>query len=233
MTFEFLYPIITHARVKHKQPFTIWYCVDNFYSWKDIVGKKVSKLRSIAELRAFDCITLIYFYVLSQYFSAALQIWLGRRMEHREYWMIYRGPAFSRSYNLVPDQEKPIHPWVRARAWKIRTQKRFFQLHAFSTIVIMSEKALTKIETWPIVILRHVKIHTYRVHSMRTRFDRKSIKTLCRKCAKSFTRKNPRMFLHQSHQKGLEWKAKHCLQQWSTLSSWRISSRSFNSQLSA
>ncbi len=26
-------------------------CVDNFYPWKDIVGKKVSKLRSIAELR--------------------------------------------------------------------------------------------------------------------------------------------------------------------------------------
>ncbi len=25
----------------------------NFYPWKDIVGKKVSKLRSIAELRAF------------------------------------------------------------------------------------------------------------------------------------------------------------------------------------
>ncbi len=33
--------------------FTFWYCVDNFYPWKDIVGKKVSKLRSIAELRAF------------------------------------------------------------------------------------------------------------------------------------------------------------------------------------
>jgi hypothetical protein len=32
-------------------------CVDNFYPWKDIVGKKVSKLRSIAELRAFYGIT--------------------------------------------------------------------------------------------------------------------------------------------------------------------------------
>ncbi len=52
MTFEYLYTIIAHARVKHKQLFTIWYCVDNFYPWKDIVGKKVSKLRSIAELRA-------------------------------------------------------------------------------------------------------------------------------------------------------------------------------------
>ncbi len=30
-----------------------WYCVNNFYTWKDIVRKKVSKLRSIAELRAF------------------------------------------------------------------------------------------------------------------------------------------------------------------------------------
>jgi hypothetical protein len=31
------------------------YCVFNFYPWKDtsIVGKKLSKLRSIAELRAF------------------------------------------------------------------------------------------------------------------------------------------------------------------------------------
>jgi hypothetical protein len=53
MTCEYLYTIITHARVKYKQPFTIWYCIDNFYSWKDIVGKKVSKLRSIAKLRAF------------------------------------------------------------------------------------------------------------------------------------------------------------------------------------
>ncbi len=33
--------------------FLILYCVDNFYPWKDIVGKKVSKLRSIAELRTF------------------------------------------------------------------------------------------------------------------------------------------------------------------------------------
>jgi len=32
-------------------------CVNNFYPWKDIVGKKVSKLRSIAELRAFYGIT--------------------------------------------------------------------------------------------------------------------------------------------------------------------------------
>ncbi len=55
MTFEYLYTIITHARVKNKQLFTIWYCVDNFYPRKDIVRKKESKLRSIgiAELRAF------------------------------------------------------------------------------------------------------------------------------------------------------------------------------------
>ncbi len=37
----------------------------------------------------------------------------------------------------------------------------------------------------PIVNLRHVKIRTYRVHIMRTRFDRKSIKTFGRKGAKS------------------------------------------------
>ncbi len=36
------------ARWKQKQSFTFWYCVDNFYPWKDIVGKKVSKLRFIA-----------------------------------------------------------------------------------------------------------------------------------------------------------------------------------------
>jgi hypothetical protein len=38
------------------------YCVDNFYPWKDIFGKKVSKLRSIAELRAFygTVLTLLY-----------------------------------------------------------------------------------------------------------------------------------------------------------------------------
>ncbi len=51
MTFEHLNTIFHHAR--DKQPFTFWYCVDNFYSWKDITGKKVSKLSSIAELRAF------------------------------------------------------------------------------------------------------------------------------------------------------------------------------------
>jgi hypothetical protein len=37
----------------NKHPFTLSYCVNSFYIWKDIVGKKVSKLRSIAELRAF------------------------------------------------------------------------------------------------------------------------------------------------------------------------------------
>jgi hypothetical protein len=41
------------CKSKHDKPFTFWYCVDNFYPWKDIVGRKVSKLRSIAELRAF------------------------------------------------------------------------------------------------------------------------------------------------------------------------------------
>ncbi len=53
MTFEFFISKFHRARWKQKQPFTFWYCVDNFYPWKDIVGKKVSKVRSIAELRAF------------------------------------------------------------------------------------------------------------------------------------------------------------------------------------
>jgi hypothetical protein len=53
MTFEHLNTIFHHVRGKHKQPFTFLYCVDSFYPWKDIVEKKVSKLRSIAELRAF------------------------------------------------------------------------------------------------------------------------------------------------------------------------------------
>ncbi len=39
--------------MKAKAPFTVGYCVDNFYPWKDIIRKNVSKLRSIAELRAF------------------------------------------------------------------------------------------------------------------------------------------------------------------------------------
>jgi hypothetical protein len=43
MTFEHLNTIFYHVRN----------CVDNLYPWKDIAGKKVSKLRSIAELRAF------------------------------------------------------------------------------------------------------------------------------------------------------------------------------------
>ncbi len=48
--FEHLNTFFHHAGGKHKQPFTFWYCVDNFYPWKDIIGKKVLKLRSIAEL---------------------------------------------------------------------------------------------------------------------------------------------------------------------------------------
>jgi hypothetical protein len=43
MTFEHLNTIFHHVRGKLKQPFTFWYCVDNFYPWKDIVGKKVPK----------------------------------------------------------------------------------------------------------------------------------------------------------------------------------------------
>ncbi len=53
MTFEYFNTKFHCARCKQKQSSTFWYCVDNFYPWKDIVGKKVSKLRSIAELRAF------------------------------------------------------------------------------------------------------------------------------------------------------------------------------------
>ncbi len=53
MTFEFFNTKFHRPRWKQMQPFTFLYCVDNFYLWKDIVGKKVSKLRSIAELRAF------------------------------------------------------------------------------------------------------------------------------------------------------------------------------------
>ncbi len=53
MTFKFFTTKFHRARWKQKQPFTFWYCVDNFYPWKDIVGKKVLKLRSIAELSAF------------------------------------------------------------------------------------------------------------------------------------------------------------------------------------
>ncbi len=53
MTFEHLNSSFHHVRGKHKQPFTFWYCVDNFYPWKDIIGKKVSKLRFIAEPRVF------------------------------------------------------------------------------------------------------------------------------------------------------------------------------------
>ncbi len=53
MTFEHLNTIFHHLRGKQKQPVTFWYCVDSFYPWKDIVGKKVSKLRAIVEVRAF------------------------------------------------------------------------------------------------------------------------------------------------------------------------------------
>jgi hypothetical protein len=54
MTFEHLNTTFYHVRGKHEQPITFLYCVDNFYPWKDIVGKKVSKLRSIAELTVYE-----------------------------------------------------------------------------------------------------------------------------------------------------------------------------------
>jgi hypothetical protein len=53
MTFKYFNTKLQHARLKAKAAFYFWYCVDNLYPWKDIVGKKVSKLWSIAELRAF------------------------------------------------------------------------------------------------------------------------------------------------------------------------------------
>ncbi len=53
MTFEYFNTKFHRDRWKQKQPFIFWYCVDNFYPWKDIVRKKVSKLWSIAKLRAF------------------------------------------------------------------------------------------------------------------------------------------------------------------------------------
>ncbi len=53
MTFEYFNTEFHRDKWKQKQSFTFWYCVVNFYPWKDIVGKKVSKLRSIAEQRAF------------------------------------------------------------------------------------------------------------------------------------------------------------------------------------
>ncbi len=53
--------------------------------------------------------------VISQYFSAAL---LPLRFDRAEGWntesidWFIEGQGFSRSYNLVPYQEKPIHHWV-------------------------------------------------------------------------------------------------------------------------
>jgi hypothetical protein len=72
MTYEHLNTIFHLVRGKHKQPFTFWYCVDNFYPWKDIVGKKVSKLGSIAELRAFYGINI--YLTLSQLLASALKL---------------------------------------------------------------------------------------------------------------------------------------------------------------
>jgi hypothetical protein len=43
---------------KNLQQFTFCHYIDSFSPWEDIVRKKVSKLRSIAELRAFDGTTL-------------------------------------------------------------------------------------------------------------------------------------------------------------------------------
>ncbi len=51
--FEYFNTKFLCDRWKQKQPFTFWYCVGNFYPWKVIIGEKMSKLRSLAELGAF------------------------------------------------------------------------------------------------------------------------------------------------------------------------------------
>ncbi len=66
-TFEYFNTKFHRDRWKQKQPFTFWYCVNNFYPWKDIVGKKVSNLRSIvpgASQRFSAILSLVLFYAV-------------------------------------------------------------------------------------------------------------------------------------------------------------------------
>ncbi len=83
MTFEFFNTIFHRARWKQNQPFTFWYCVDNFYPWKDIVAKKLSKLRSIAELRAFYGILRVLFITLTFFISSSKSVCLHAHVKER------------------------------------------------------------------------------------------------------------------------------------------------------
>jgi hypothetical protein len=56
--FEYPYNFFEWWRKINWHQFTFCHYIDNFSPWEDIVRKKVSKLRSIAELRAFDGICL-------------------------------------------------------------------------------------------------------------------------------------------------------------------------------
>ncbi len=52
--FEYPYIFLSGREEKNLQQFTFCHYIDNCSPWEDIIRKKVSKLRSIAELRAFD-----------------------------------------------------------------------------------------------------------------------------------------------------------------------------------
>ncbi len=77
MTFEFFTTKFHRARWQQKEPFTFGYCVNNFYPWKDIVGKKVWKLRSIAELHCKSEDLRKYFYQVYGTLQIALVHFFG------------------------------------------------------------------------------------------------------------------------------------------------------------
>jgi hypothetical protein len=91
MALEYFNTKFHRDRWKQKQPFIFWYCVNNFYPWKDIVGKKVSKLRYIDELWAFYGIhlklvnLLLYFSRLTGTHRSWGHIIQGRLVQGTEY----------------------------------------------------------------------------------------------------------------------------------------------------
>ncbi len=112
MTFEF-FTKFHRARWKQKQPFTFWYCVDNFYPWKDIFGKKVSKLRSFAELRAFYGMGKNYFFATLKSLKKEVESRVGS----------WSGSISQRYVSADPDPHQkvtdPQHCWFCH--WKSRS----------------------------------------------------------------------------------------------------------------
>ena len=109
MTFEYFNTKFHLTIWKQKQPFTFWYRIDNFYPWKDIVRKKVSKLRSIAELRAFygthktrqNTMTCSMFFSFHAWFNDLVSFFISNISRQDEAFNLFWCKKWSTAHSLL------------------------------------------------------------------------------------------------------------------------------------